>query len=116
VLPFHSSLIQAAISTDAPVQPVALRFVDGRSESDSLDVRYIGDESLAGSIWRALRARNQRAVVVFGPPQRAESRDRRTWARDLRSEIMAMRHAGSVRAAGGPFAVPGQAAARGASA
>jgi len=93
VLPFHSSLIQPAISTDAPVQPVALRFVDGRSESDSLDVRYIGDESLAGSIWRTLRARHQRAIVVFGPPQRAEGRDRRAWAQDLRSEIVAMRHA-----------------------
>jgi 1-acyl-sn-glycerol-3-phosphate acyltransferase len=92
VLPFASSLIQAAIWTDAPVQPVALRFVDRRSEA-SPDIRYIGDESLLGSIWRTLRARNQRAVVVFGPPQRANGRDRRVWARDLRSEIVAMRHA-----------------------
>ena len=29
VLPFHSGLIQAAISADAPVQPVALQIVDG---------------------------------------------------------------------------------------
>jgi len=93
VLPFNPSLIQAAIWTDAPVQPVALRFVDGRSEAASADIRYIGDESLVGSIWRTLRARNQRAVVLFGPPQRANGRDRRVWARDLRGEIVEMRHA-----------------------
>jgi 1-acyl-sn-glycerol-3-phosphate acyltransferase len=92
VLPFHSSLIQAAIWTDAPVQPVSLRYVDGRTEAASQDVRYIGDESLVGSIWRTLCAPNQRAVVAFGQPQRADGRERRKWAQDLRSEILAMRH------------------------
>lgn len=93
VLPFHSSLIQGAIWADVPVQPVALRFVDGHSAAPSPDVRYMGDDSLVGSIWRMLRARGLRAVVVFGPPQRADGRDRRAWVQDLRSEIVAMRHA-----------------------
>jgi 1-acyl-sn-glycerol-3-phosphate acyltransferase len=93
VLPFHSNLIQAAISADAPVQPVALQFLHGCSGRATQDVSYMGDESLVGSIWRTLCARELRAVVVFGTPQRAEGRDRRAWAQALRSEITAMRQA-----------------------
>ena len=52
---------------------------------------YMGDESLAGSIWRTLCARELCAVVVFGAPQRAGGRDRRAWAQELRREIAAMR-------------------------
>lgn len=93
VLPFHSNLIQAAISADAPVQPVALRFVHRPSGRPSQDVSYMGDESLVGSIWRTLCARNLCAVVVFGTPQRADARGRRAWAQALRGEITAMRQA-----------------------
>src|SRR5262245_23157145 len=91
MLPFHSSLLQAAVSADAPVQPVALRIVDRRSGWPSRAASYMGDESLAGSVWRTLRAPELRAVVTFGAPQRAAGRDRRAWAKDLRNEIAAMR-------------------------
>jgi 1-acyl-sn-glycerol-3-phosphate acyltransferase len=91
VLPFHANLIQAAISVDAPVQTVALQFFDGRSRKPSEAVSYMGDESLLGSIWRTLCARELSAVVAFGTPQLADGRDRRTWAQDLRREIGAMR-------------------------
>jgi 1-acyl-sn-glycerol-3-phosphate acyltransferase len=91
VLPFHSSLIQAAISADAPVQPVALQIVDGKTGRASRAVSYMGDESLAGSIWRTLCARELCAVVTFGAPQLAAGRDRRAWAQDLHREIAAMR-------------------------
>jgi 1-acyl-sn-glycerol-3-phosphate acyltransferase len=91
VLPFHSSLIQAAILADAPVQPVALQIVNGRSGRPSRAVSYMGDESLAGSIWRTLCARELCAVVTFGVPQLAAGRDRRAWAQDLHREIAAMR-------------------------
>jgi 1-acyl-sn-glycerol-3-phosphate acyltransferase len=93
VLPFHSNLIQAAITANAPVQTVALRFVDATG-APSRAVSYIGDESLAGSIWRTLRAQDLRAVLVFGTTQHADGRDRRAWAQDLREEIIAMRHGG----------------------
>jgi 1-acyl-sn-glycerol-3-phosphate acyltransferase len=95
VLPFHSNLIQAAIAANAPVQTVAVGFVDARSGRPSNAVSYIGDESLAGSIWRTLLARDVRAVLAFGTTQRADRRDRRAWAKDLREEIIAMRRAGS---------------------
>jgi len=91
VLPFHANLIQAAISADSPVQPVAIQFVDARSGTPSRAVTYMGDESLVNSIWRTLSARDLCAVVAFGAVQRAEGRDRRAWAQELRSEIIAMR-------------------------
>jgi 1-acyl-sn-glycerol-3-phosphate acyltransferase len=97
VLPFHSGLIQAAISADAPVQPVAVEIIDGNSGRPSRAVSYMGDESLAASVWRTLCARDLCAVVTFGPPQRADGRDRRAWARDLQNEIAAMRSREALR-------------------
>jgi len=97
VLPFHSGLIQAAISADSPVQPVALQIVNSRSGRPSRAVSYMGDESLAGSLWRTLCARELCAVVTFGEPQRAAGRDRRAWAQDLRNEIAAMRSREALR-------------------
>lgn len=91
LLPFHANLVQAAISAPAPVQPVALRFVDGRTRQTSLAPCYIGDESLLASVWRTLTTPDIVAVVTFGPPQSADGRDRRTWAADLRSSVDALR-------------------------
>lgn len=91
VLPFHSSLIQAAITADAPVQPVALNIIDGRSGRPSRAVSYMGDDSLLGSLWRTLRARQLCVVVTFGTPQLNGGRDRRAWARDLHRDIAEMR-------------------------
>jgi 1-acyl-sn-glycerol-3-phosphate acyltransferase len=87
VLPFHSSLIQAAITAGTPVQAVALKIVDRRSGTPSRAASYMGDESLLGSIWRTLRARDLRIVVAFGALQYNEGRDRRAWAHDLHREI-----------------------------
>lgn len=91
VLPFHSSLIQAAIFADAPVQATALQILNSESGKSSRAVSYMGDESLVGSIWRTLCARQLCAVVTFGAPQLPAGRDRRAWAQDLRREIVAMR-------------------------
>jgi 1-acyl-sn-glycerol-3-phosphate acyltransferase len=95
VLPFHSSLIQAAIAADAPVQAVGLTIVDRRSGRPSRAVSYMGDESLLGSLWRTLRARRLCVVVAFGAPHLHGGRDRRAWAHDLRREITAMRQSSS---------------------
>lgn len=94
LLPFHANLIQAAISADAPVQPVGLRFVDARSGALSLAPSYVGDESLVGSLWRTLRAPPLAAVVRYGEPQTTQGRDRRAWAADLRADIERLRGAG----------------------
>lgn len=87
LLPFHANLFQAAIAAQAPVVPVALRFVDGPSGQRSDAPVFVGDTTLIASIWRTLRARELQAVVVYGEPQNHHGRDRRTWAADLRAEV-----------------------------
>jgi 1-acyl-sn-glycerol-3-phosphate acyltransferase len=91
LLPFHANLIQAAIAADAPVQPVALRYVDPATGDNSQAMSYIGDETLIGSLWRTLSAQAVLADVVFGAPQTAEGRERRAWAGDLREAIRELR-------------------------
>jgi 1-acyl-sn-glycerol-3-phosphate acyltransferase len=93
LLPFHGNLIQAAISSGSPVQPVALSFLDTSTRTTSLAPCYVGDDTLAVSIWRTLAARSITAVVHYGQPQNAQGRDRRTWARELRSAVDALRQA-----------------------
>lgn len=91
LLPFHANLIQAAVSTDAPVLPVALQFVETTSGEPSFAPRYIGDDTLIGSIWRTLAGPGITAVVSYGLPQHAQGRSRRDWAGDLRDEVMRLR-------------------------
>ena len=91
MLPFHANLFQAAISADAPVQAVALSFLDRASGQISLAPAYVGDDSLVGSIWRTLSAAPLVAVLAFGEPGHALGRDRREWAQALHTEIEALR-------------------------
>ena len=91
LLPFHGNLIQAAISAEAPVQPMALQYLDAATGETSLAAGYIDDDSLVGSVWRTLTAPPIRAVVAFGEPQAAQGRDRRAWARDLHDAVDALR-------------------------
>jgi 1-acyl-sn-glycerol-3-phosphate acyltransferase len=91
LLPFHANLLQAAISAAAPVQPVALSFVDKRTGRMSLAPSYVGDETLAGSLWRTLTAPPLVARVAFGEPEHARGRDRRAWAAALRERVIALR-------------------------
>lgn len=91
MLPFHANLVQAALAADAPVQPVGLRFVDRATQATSHAPSYIGDETLLGSLWRTLSARPIEAVVTFGPPERADGRDRRVWTEELHATVDALR-------------------------
>ncbi len=91
MLPFHANLIQAAVSADAPVQPVGLRFIDRTSGQTSLAPCYVGDDTLFGSVWRTLTAPPIMVVVHFGLPQQAEGRGRRVWAAALQDEVERLR-------------------------
>ncbi len=93
MLPFHANLLQAAISADAPVLPLALRFVDVHTGAAHFAPSFVGDETLVGSIWRTLAATSLGAEVRFGVPERAEGRDRRSWAQDLQQQVQALRNA-----------------------
>jgi 1-acyl-sn-glycerol-3-phosphate acyltransferase len=87
LLPFHANVLQAAISAQAPVQPVALAYVDATNGRRSQAPTYIGDTTLITSVWRTLSAQGLTAVVCAGPMQQAQGRDRRAWAADLQVEI-----------------------------
>ena len=90
LLPFHANLIQAAISTHAPVLPVALQYRDGASGERSDAPLFVGQTTLLQSVWRTLRADGLQACVHFGEPQTASQRDRRTWAADLQQAVAAL--------------------------
>ena len=90
LLPFHANLLQAAITAGAPVQPVALQFLDARGER-SLAPCAVGDDTLLGSVWRTVRARGITVRIVFGMPQDAQGRERRAWAQSLREDVIRLR-------------------------
>ena len=50
LLPFHASLLQAAVATGTALQPIALRFSDA-SGRVSARAAYVGDMSIASSAW-----------------------------------------------------------------
>lgn len=87
LLPFHANLLQAAVVTDAPVLPLALRYLDGASGQRSDAPVYVGDTSLLASLWCTARQNRLQASLHVGLPERALGRDRRTWAQGVRSEI-----------------------------
>ena len=97
LLPFHANLLQAAVAVDAPLQPIALHFVDRRTHAFSLAPCYVGDDTLLQSLWRTLSADDLRAVVSYGAVQRVQGRDRRSLAQDLRSAIEALREAPALK-------------------
>lgn len=91
LLPFHANLLQAAISTCAPVQPAALRFADRATGQTSFAPRYIDDDTLVASVWRTLCAPPLAAHLRFGEVQASEGRERRAWSQQLHEEIDALR-------------------------
>ncbi|WP_058616819.1 lysophospholipid acyltransferase family protein [Tepidimonas taiwanensis] len=91
VLPFHANLLQAALVTGAPAQPLGLAYRDARVPAEALSRHdapvYVGDTALLTSLWRVLTAQGLVAHLRWGCPQTASGRDRRTWAADLRAEV-----------------------------
>lgn len=83
LLPFHPNLLQSAIAADAPIVPVALRYVKANSQERHDAPVFVGSTTLVASIWTTLRARELTAVVHYTEPQTAQGRDRRAWALDL---------------------------------
>lgn len=87
LLPFHPNLLQSAIAADAPIVPVALRYVKANSQERHDAPVFVGSTTLVASIWTTLRARGLTAVVHYNQVQTAEGRDRRAWAQDLHSTL-----------------------------
>jgi 1-acyl-sn-glycerol-3-phosphate acyltransferase len=87
LLPFHANLLQAAIATATPIQPALLRFSQpGQPFSEA--AQFIGDTTLAQSIWRIAGARGLAVHVQLLPPQATAHADRRALA-DMLHALMA---------------------------
>ncbi len=86
LLPFHANLLQAAISTETPVQAIALRYADATAPV-SLAAAYIGDTTLAQSVRAVLCADGLRVRVEFLPAQGTRHLDRRALAERLQHDI-----------------------------
>jgi 1-acyl-sn-glycerol-3-phosphate acyltransferase len=95
VLPFHANLLQAAIATEAPVQPLVLRYGDAQA-AVSAAAPYIGDTSLAESLWAVARAEGLRVQVQAEPAQGTRHLDRRALAERLREIIASRLRAGEM--------------------
>jgi 1-acyl-sn-glycerol-3-phosphate acyltransferase len=90
VLPFHANLLQAAISTGTRIQPVVLRFAD-RVHTVSPAAEFIGDTTLAQSLWRLACADALAVHLTLLAPLATAHADRRRMAQRLREEIQAAR-------------------------
>jgi 1-acyl-sn-glycerol-3-phosphate acyltransferase len=88
LLPFHANLLQAAIATATPVQPVALRFSDA-THPVSEAVEFIGATSLFESLWRTSCGDGLRARLTFLTPRATAHVERRALAALLRADIAA---------------------------
>jgi 1-acyl-sn-glycerol-3-phosphate acyltransferase len=86
LLPFHANLLQAAIATTTPIQPAVLRFSDP-VHAFSPAARYVGDTTLAQSLWRIAKARGLTVQVWLLPPMGSAHADRRALAEHLRSTL-----------------------------
>lgn len=92
LLPFYGNTLQAAMDADVAIQPVGVTFIDGATGLPSyVPCEAWLDEPMLRSLWRTLKAENLVAVVHYGTPEKAQGRDRRIWAKDLRERVQALR-------------------------
>ena len=87
LLPFHANLLQAPIVCNAPIQPLALKYLDPQTGHISQVMSYVGDETLLESLWKTLKSKGVTAIVTYGDPQLSNGRSRRAWSDDLREGI-----------------------------
>lgn len=100
LLPFHGNLLQAAIATATPVQPVALRYSEpGHVVSPT--VAWVGATTLAHSVWHIAGARGLEVSVQALDARGSAHADRRALAAVLREDIAV---ALGAPATGGPSA------------
>lgn len=86
LLPFHANLLQAAISSGVPVQPLALRFSEpGHAVSPAVD--FMGETTLLQSMWRVACAQGLHVRLVWCAPLASQGTDRRALAERAHADI-----------------------------
>jgi 1-acyl-sn-glycerol-3-phosphate acyltransferase len=88
LLPFHANLLQAAVATGTPLQPLALRFSDP-DHAVSPAAAYIGDMTLAESLWTIVCAEGLVVHIDILPQQPVDGLDRRALGEAVRTQIAA---------------------------
>ena len=86
VMHFHGNLLQAAIDAEVPIQPVVLRYSDPE-HAISPKAAYIGDTSLAQSLWWVVSAKGLCVHAAILPLQSVVHADRRALAELLQTRI-----------------------------
>lgn len=87
---FHPRLFAAAIQTETPIQPVALRYMrpEGQPRGTAHpSAPFIGDDTFGTHLWRMLGEPATRTEIEFLPPIEPKGRDRKTLARLAREQI-----------------------------
>lgn len=93
LLSFHASLLQAALVSDSPIQPVGLVYLHGQGQALLGEAPrhrapvYVGTTMLLSSIWRTASVTDLQATVHWGEMDTAQGRDRHAWAKSLRAEV-----------------------------
>lgn len=84
--PFHANLLQAAIAVEVAIQPVALRYADS-THAVSPAAQWLGDTTLAGSLWKLARAQGLIIHVHVLSALATAHADRRSLAATIRQQI-----------------------------
>ena len=85
-LTFHANLLQAAIATATPVQPLVLRYHQP-GQAFSTAVEYVGPTTLWQSLWRVACARELGVQLEWLPALASAGADRRRLAAALQASI-----------------------------
>jgi 1-acyl-sn-glycerol-3-phosphate acyltransferase len=88
LLPFHANLLQAAVSVDAALLPLVLRWHEP-GERFSTSARFIGSTTLVQSLWSIASARGLGIDVQILPAVSPRGLDRRALSDVLRGSISA---------------------------
>jgi 1-acyl-sn-glycerol-3-phosphate acyltransferase len=86
LLPFHANLLQAAVSTEAPVLPVVLRWTEPGQRFSSA-AQFVGGTTLAQSLWRIASARGLAIELRLLPSVASAGQDRRSLSDTLRQAM-----------------------------
>ncbi len=76
VLPFKSSVLQAAISANTHVWPIAIRYANADGSINS-EMAYAGETTLVESMRKALKQKNPVIELHFLEPINSEGQNRR---------------------------------------
>lgn len=87
LLPFHGNLLQAAIATETPVQPLVLRWHEP-GQRFSTAAQFIGETTLVQSLWRIVCARGMGVELTLLPAEPVSNEaERRALADQMRERI-----------------------------